>query len=116
MQKYEGLKTLLEAVVGKEINEWVYSNLKKPLWRPLNATFYIFPEEEIWNISKDEIYTNDDGDELPKEYKNLKLSAWLEVADIEGVIDFLNQHREHVDIKLIEKALQFYYKNDAFME
>lgn len=116
MQVYKGLNALLDAVLGKEINEWVYSNVKSLFWKPLNATFYIIPEEEINNMSEDEIYVDEDGCEMPKEYKHLKLSEWLEVADIEDIIEYLSNQKEDADIRLKAKALQYYYKNDAFME
>lgn len=116
MLKYSGLPALLEGFVEKDLVEWIFTDLKKPSWNIMEATYYVFPEEEMDLLDVQDIYLNADGDELPKEYAGLDLVAWLEGADIESVLAYLYEQDEQADIQLKAKSLQFFYDNDAFME
>lgn len=46
----------------------------------------------------------------------LHLCSWLEIADIEDVLSYLYDQQEQTDLKLKAESLQYFYKNDAFME
>lgn len=116
MQKYSGLQALLDGVVGKGSNEWVSSDIKNPTWDPINATYYIFPEEEIEQLNESDIYVSEEEYMMPKEYAHLQLFTWLEIADIEDVLDYLHEQQKNTDLELKAKSLQYFYKNDAFME
>lgn len=116
MLNFKGLDSLIKGVLGKEINEWVYSNINQVNIDPFNAQYYIFPQEEIWDMEESQIYDNEDGATLPIEFKDKNLQEWLEVTMIEDVIDFLKQDNKDPSLSLIANSLQYYFENDAFME
>lgn len=116
MPGYKNLGSLLKGVLDKEINEWVYANIAQVNSDPLKATYYIFPEKEMWNLEESLVYQNEDGCTLPIEYKDENLQAWIEVAMIEDAIEVLKRKNKNPSLSLIAEALQYYNKNDAFME
>ncbi|KAF6575918.1 hypothetical protein JDW19_09820 [Paenibacillus polymyxa] len=50
IQTFDSLEALVHAVDQTEINEWVFANLKHVQSNPLNSTYYIIPEEELWEL------------------------------------------------------------------
>jgi len=116
MQHFQGLDLLIKGVVGKEINEWVFVNVKQLQQNIMTADYYIFPQDEIWALDESEVYETEQGSELPVKVKEKNLEAWLEVGDVEGVISYLGHYHESPSLTQISKALQYYYENDAFTD
>ncbi|ALP37161.1 hypothetical protein ASL14_14215 [Paenibacillus sp. IHB B 3084] len=50
IQTFDNLEALVRAVSQTDMNEWVFTNLEHFQSNPVDATYYIIPEEELWKL------------------------------------------------------------------
>jgi len=116
MEEFQGLNALIDKTVGKEINGWIWVNLDQLNQNAIEAEYYLIDDEYLWELDEDEVYENEQGDELPLSLKDKNLKSWLEIPMIEDVISYLKHNTPKPNIELIEKALKYYFENDAFLD
>ena len=114
MHYFQGLASLIDGVVGKDMNGWVYANMSQLRQNIMEVEYYTFTTEYLWGLSESEVYENEAGDEFPIALKDKDLESWLEIPMIEDVIAHLKHYHENPSHQQIAKALQYYYEYDAF--
>lgn len=116
MKKFQGLNALIDGMIGKEINGWIYVNMNQLVQNMTEAEYYFIDDNYLWGLNESEVYENEQGDELPLLLKDKNLNSWLEVAMVEDVIGYLKHATPEPNIELIEKALKYYFEKDAFLD
>ncbi|MGG4184823.1 MULTISPECIES: DUF7716 domain-containing protein [Paenibacillus] len=117
IQTFDSLEALVHAVDQTEINEWVFANLERVQSNPLNSTYYIIPEEELWELEDAGLtVTNHRDESIPASLPDHHVQSWLEVATVQDVIEVLRHSGSEPDIERIAQGLRYYHEYDAFME
>ncbi|WP_149096470.1 DUF7716 domain-containing protein [Paenibacillus terrae] len=117
IQTFDNLEALVRAVSQTDMNEWVFTNLEHFQSNPVDATYYIIPEEELWELEDAGLtVTNHRDENIPASLPDHHAQTWLEIATVQDVIEVLRRSGNEPDIHRIAQGLQYYHEYDAFME
>ena len=117
MKLINSLSDLFDVVINSVGNEWVYANRDAWAKCPEGCVFYVIPESEIDDMPDDEVYESEGGSCLPINLQHLDLWPWMEISNLQGVIENLRMmNREVFDVDMFIKGINYYRENDDFME
>lgn len=80
---FHGIDDLISRIESfQESDDWIYINAKKFNTDLVGCTYYYLPEDWIATLPEDEVYTDDEGLEMPVSVKGLDLKGWLLASDL----------------------------------
>ncbi|MFK4301775.1 MULTISPECIES: hypothetical protein [unclassified Paenibacillus] len=83
-----------ESLSVSGMNEWVFTNLERFQSNPVNTTYYIIPEEELWELEDAGLtVTNHRDESIPASLPDHHAQTWLEIATVQDVIEVLPQRQ-----------------------
>lgn len=84
---FGGLEDLIERIPDlASSDDWIYVNIDQLQRDAYECRYYYLPEDWILDLPEDEVYTDDEGLEMPEAYRELDLRGWRLASDLAGVI------------------------------
>jgi len=115
-QIYNGLEDLLKHIETDIENNWIYINKTEYESNPFTAKYYYVEDPATVECDESYIYIDENGMELWAGLKDFGLVEFLEVADIQGVIDFAANYKPELTLEDKFQSIKYYYENDAFLQ
>lgn len=67
-------------------NEWIYVNPSAWDSNPLSVDYYFIPERWVWALPEDEVFTDDEDMEMPREVEGLGLVTFKTIFDLKHLL------------------------------
>jgi hypothetical protein len=112
MQHFNSITNLIKALDTLKPEEWVFTNLDAWTSKPTDCDFYYVPWDYLQSLKDDEVFTDDQGLELPIKLMDKNIKEWMLVNVLSHIV--LNVKSKNEKISSFISQVNHYREFDTF--
>ena len=105
MVHFKSISDLIAGLSKLKQEAWIHTDMMVWLSNPERADFYYVPWAYLQSLDDDEVFENDDGDELPLVLKDKNLKEWMLVNVLADIAARLDSKEDCVRNSLIRSTI-----------